>query len=271
MTGNSKIDSTPSPATVDSLKKDLTGLGIQPGMVLLVHSSFNSLGWISGGPVAVILALEELLGLEGTLVMPTHSGDLSDPGQWQNPPVPESWWETIRGSMPAYDPALTLTWKMGILPETFRKQDRVTRSDHPQLSFAAWGAEAKAIVDEHTLENGLGEGSPLARIYEQEGWVLLLGVGHANNTSLHLAEYRANLTTKKYFTNGAPMMVNGRRQWVEFSNLNLDSDDFPQIGKAFSNDTGLETFGQVAMAEARLMPQKELVDYAVWWMENNRG
>lgn len=271
MTGNSKIDSTPYPATVASLKTDFAHLGIQPGMVLLVHSSFNALGWISGGPVAVILALEELLGPEGTLVMPTHSGDLSDPGQWRNPPVPESWWETIRDSMPAYSPSLTLTWKMGIIAETFRKQEGVLRSAHPQLSFAAWGAKAKEIIDGHTLENGLGEGSPLAHMYEQKGWVLLLGVGHANNTSLHLAEYRADLTTKKYGKNGAPMMIDRSRQWVEFSNLHLDSDDFPLIGKAFSNDTGLETLGQVAMAEARLMPQKELVDYAVGWMEKNRG
>lgn len=271
MVGNSKIDLTPHPATITSLKNDLTRLGLRPGMLLLVHTSFNAMGWISGGPVAVILALEELLGPEGTLVMPTHSGDLSDPAQWQNPPVPKRWWKTIRDSMPAYDLSLTLTWKMGIIPETFRKQDGVIRSAHPQVSFAAWGANAKEIVDEHVLENGLGNGSPLARIYEREGNVLLIGVGHANNTSLHLAEYRANLAGKKYVINGAPMIIDQRRKWVEFSDLDLNSDDFPQIGAAFSNDTGLERLGQVALAEARLMPQKELVDFAVWWMENNRG
>lgn len=271
MSGNSKIDSTPTPATVASLKEDLSRLGVRPGMVLLVHSSFNALGWISGGPVAVILALEELLGPTGTLVMPTHSGDLSDPGQWQNPPVPESWWDTIRTTMPAYDPSLSLTWKMGILPETFRKQDGVLRSAHPQVSFAAWGAKAEEIVGRHPLENGLGEHSPLAHVYQQEGWVLLMGVGHDNNTSLHLAEYRANLTTKKQVKNGAPVIINQSRQWVEFSDINLDSEDFPQIGVAFARETGLEKHGLVAMAEARLMPQKDLVDFAVGWMELNRG
>ena len=95
------------PATIASLRDDLLALGVRPGMVLLVHSSLSALGWVSGGPVAVVLALEAALGEAGTLVMPTHSGDLSDPAAWRNPPVPEAWWAVIRDTMPAYDPGLT--------------------------------------------------------------------------------------------------------------------------------------------------------------------
>jgi len=60
------------PATIESLAAELAALGARPGMVLLVHSSLSALGWVSGGPVAVILALEEALGRGGTLVMPTR-------------------------------------------------------------------------------------------------------------------------------------------------------------------------------------------------------
>ncbi|MEN6476456.1 MAG: AAC(3) family N-acetyltransferase, partial [Rectinema sp.] len=101
------------PNTVKSLASDLAALGVERGSTLLVHSSLRSLGWTAGGAHAVILALENAIGSEGTLVMPTHSGDLSDPADWQHPPVPESWWSVIREEMPAYDRALSTTRGMG--------------------------------------------------------------------------------------------------------------------------------------------------------------
>ena len=127
------------PATVQSIRDDLSALGITPGMVLLVHSSLSSLGWVCGGPVAVVMALEEALGPGGTLVMPTHSGDLSEPSHWKNPPVPENWWDIIRQTMPPYDASMTPTRGVGVIPECFRSQEGTLRSPHPSDSFGARG------------------------------------------------------------------------------------------------------------------------------------
>ncbi len=74
---------TDGPVTFDSLCADLRALGVESGMTMIVHSSLTALGWVSGGPQAVVLALQEVLGPQGTLVMPTHSGDFSDPAQWR--------------------------------------------------------------------------------------------------------------------------------------------------------------------------------------------
>jgi aminoglycoside 3-N-acetyltransferase len=240
------------PVTIPSLLSDLAALGVAPGMTLLLHSSLSSLGWVCGGPVAVILALEELLGPDGTLVMPTHTSGLSDPALWQHPPAPEAWWQIIRDTMPAYDPDLTPTRLMGSIPETFRKQPGVRRSLHPQDSFAAWGKHTDQIAGEHALEYGLAEGSPLARIYDLDGWVLLLGVGHGNNTSLHLAEYRADFPNKQFETRHAPLTVEGRRQWSAYQDIWLDDSDFEFIGADFARDSGLERRGRVGSATARL-------------------
>ena len=91
MSEESLIGATPTPRTRESLAHDLRELGVTAGMILEVHSSLSSLGWVCGGPVAVVQALLDVVTPTGTLVMPTHSGDYTDPTLWSNPPVPASW------------------------------------------------------------------------------------------------------------------------------------------------------------------------------------
>ena len=244
-------------------------------MVVLVHSSLRALGWVCGGPVAAIRALLQAVGADGTLVMPAHSGGLSDPSLWRSPPAPAAWWDTIRATMPAFDPAVTPTRCIGVIPELFRTWPGAVRSNHPSCSFAALGPQAGRIVAEQRLEDPMGEGSPLSAIYELGGHVLLLGVGrkvgHRNNTMLHLAERRALGDRQQTIPAGAPVMVGGVRQWVSYREPDIDEDDFDEVGAAFERQDSTTRTGAVGQARCTLLRARPLVDFAIPWFKRHRN
>ena len=263
MTETAVMQKSPHPYTKSILIEHFQALGLCAGMTVLVHSSMSQIGYVPGSSVTVIQALQEVLTTAGTLVMPTHTGGYSDPAPWRHPPAPEAWHQIIRDTMPAFDPLLTPTRMMGAIPELFRTWPGVYRSNHPHDSFAAWGRHAVAITSDHALAYGLGEGSPLARIYDLDGYVLLLGVGHGNNTSFHLAEIRAKVG--KIVQQGAPIWLNGRRVWQPYEDIDYDADCFPKIGADLEQEHPVR-IGMVGLAECRLFSQKMAVDFATQWL-----
>lgn len=256
------------PRTRESLAGDLRRLGLEAGTTVLVHSSLSALGWVVGGPVTVVHALMDVITPKGTLAMPTHSSDNSEPAHWRNPPVPSEWWPVIRESMPGYDPRVTPTRSMGRIVDAFRAWPGVRRSAHPAMSFAAWGRYAETIANDHAPDYALGERSPLARVYDLNGWVLLLGVGFGNNTSFHLGEYR--IEKRSEIEQGAAVQEGGRSVWRVYKDIELNDDVFPEIGAAFEG-TGAVKRGLVGSAQGLLFPQQPAVDFAAEWLTHSAG
>lgn len=255
--------------TPDDIKSALKKAGVRKGQAIMVHTSLSSLGYVCGGAQSVIEALLESVGGEGTIMMPTQSWKNLDPATgvyWQEP---EAWWPVIREYIPAYDKGITPTNTMGAVAEMFRQWPGTLRSDHPARSVAAWGRYAKYLTENHDLSDIFGDSSPVGRLYALDGFVLLAGVGYDKNTSLHLADVRAEYPGKHTVIESSAVLHDGQRIWKSYETLAVDGEDFPAIGEAFEQ-TGEVRHAALGNGMLSMMHQRTLVDFAVKWIEENR-
>ncbi len=260
------------PLTPADLRETFTSLNVGPGSRIILHASLKRVGWIVGGARTVLETLMELIGPSGLLAMPSHSAEIGDPNDWENPPVPESWIPVIMETMPPYDPRWSAASRLGVVAELFRTLPGVYRSSHPQLSLAAWGRGAQELVSKHPLDFGTGDNSPYGGLYALNARILLFGVDFSNCSMLHLAEYRASWPGKELEESKIPVSRDGNRtQWGVMKDYSYDDDDFAAIGRAYEEGGGKGFargnlgFGQVLAADSR-----PLVDFAVEWMGSHR-
>ncbi len=168
-----------SKPTVDfkDISLSLKKLGIKRGDGILVHSSLSSFGYVKGGADAVIDALLEAVGQEGTVLVPTLTG--KDTDSPQNPPI--------------FDVMKTPCWT-GRIPTEFMKRPQSRRSLHPTHSVSGIGPLVPFLINGH--ENSItpcGKNSPYYRLAEKGGYILLIGVDQESNTTIHTAEELAEV------------------------------------------------------------------------------
>ena len=247
----------------------LNSVGLKQGDSVMVHTSLGQIGYVCGGAQTVIEALIEVVEGQGTIMMPTQSWKNLDPEIGVHWEVDEVDWDVIRENWPAYDKAITPTNTMGSVAEMFRSWPGTLRSDHPARSVAAWGKNAGYLTENHDLSNIFGDTSPIGKLYELDGKVLLIGVDYDKNTSLHLADVRADYPGKHTSIEHSAVMEKGKRVWKAYETLFVDGEDFVDIGTAFEAVYTVSRF-KLGNAEVKLMKQRELVDFAVEWIEKNR-
>lgn len=252
----------------------LTALGVRPGDVLLVHASLRSLGPVAGGARGVLDALRRAVGPEGTLVVPAFTPENSDTSPHYRERVRDldaGAVDAVRASMEPYDPSLTPAPSMGVLAETVRTAAGAGRSAHPQTSFAALGPEAARLLSGHRADCHLGEDSPLARLYEADARILLLGTGYATCTAFHLGEYRMPGPPRRGYR--CVVTSRGVRRWWEYEDVALDDGDFAALGAAFEDAAadGAVHAGRVGAADCRLLRLRPAVDFATGWLTEHRA
>jgi aminoglycoside N3'-acetyltransferase len=222
----------------------LRALGVRRGGVLLVHTSYRAVQPVEGGPAGLIGALADALGPEGTLVMPSWCASEDEP----------------------FDPDRTRVARdLGVVAETFWRMPEVKRTEH-LFAFAARGPRAAEIVrDPLPIPPHIRE-SPVGRVHELDGRVLLLGVGHENNTTLHLAELLAGVPYR--VPKSALIRREDRVERIEYGENDHCCQRFA-LADDWLRARGLQVEGQVGNAHARLMRARDVVDVAVEHLERN--
>ena len=229
--------------TVATLTDELLKLGVRPGGVLLVHTSFKAVGPVCGGPLALIEALQRAIGPQGTLVMPTMTaGDA------------------------VFDPASTPSVDMGITAESFWRQPGVLRSTHPGGSFAALGPQAAWICRPQPLSPPHGPDSPVGRVHDLDGQILLLGVTHSENTTLHLAEVIAGVPYS--VSHPCVVVVDGVPRSIPIAETDHCCENFRRAD-AWLRDADLQREARVGNAPARLCNARDIVTKAIEHLSEN--
>lgn len=228
----------------DELADQLRQLGIARGGVLLAHVSYRAVRPVADGPTGLIAALRQALGADGTLVMPSWTGADDAP----------------------FDPATTpAAADLGVTADIFWRLPDVDRATHP-FAFAAAGPQATWILDDPLpLPPHIPE-SPVGRVHDLDGQVLLLGAGQDANTTIHLAEWIA----------GAPYRL---MRHITVAGINgPERIDYPEIDHCCARfalvddwlrEAGLQREGPVGNAHARIVRARDIVATAIEWLSRD--
>ncbi|MEU2558171.1 aminoglycoside 3-N-acetyltransferase [Streptomyces longispororuber] len=270
------------PVTRGRLARELRELGLAEGDVAMFHTQMSALGYVAGGPATVIGALLDVVGERGTLMVTCGWND-APPYEWSTD-WPQEWQDALRAEHPAYDPVLSeADHNNGRLPEALRRWPGAVRSRHPDASFAALGAAADELMADHPWDDPHGPGSPLARLVEKGGRVLLLGAPLDSITLLHHAEALADAPGKRFVDYEQPVVENGERVWRRFHDIDSEDGAFDYSSvvpedvwpfEVIARDllaTGKGLRGRVGAAECHLFEARDVVDFGVAWMEEKLG
>jgi aminoglycoside 3-N-acetyltransferase len=234
----SKIGGT----TYNQIVRGLRAVGLNESSRVVVHSSLSSFGYILGGAQTVVGALSAVCGTViapsftyQTLLIPKAGPDLNGMS-----------YQDDAYDLDFYSPDLPAHRTIGSIPNAMLKHPAHWRSNHPALSFVGLGRDAEAILATQSYEDPF---APLAWLADNGGDVLLMGVTHRTNTSIHVGEWRA-----------------GRPPFVRWSLTQGRAVEFKWPGDSSGFDAitphikPIVVHGQIGQANIQRIPAGQLVE-----------
>lgn len=242
--------------TANEITQGLHALGLQRSSTVIVHTSLRSFGPIEGGAQTVCQAL---LATCGTLLLPAGTWDMTGlpapPGliRPHNAVASTETWQEFDAALSRavpYSDDLPIDKELGMLPEIMRRTVPHLRSHHPLFSYIAIGLHAPELIAAQRLDWPLG---PLEALAQLEGDILLLGVDHTSNTTIHLAEQRLG---RSRFYRYAKVT---NQVWMELPNLPGQSHRFDDIEPELRAATQAVLIGS---CRAQCIPIREVLAVA---------
>ncbi len=259
--------------TREPLARDLKALGVEPGDVLMVHAGLRSIGKMLNGPDTFIAALRDAVGPSGSLMAYTDWNAEYEQVLRPDGSVPDEY----RTEVTPFDPLTSsANRENGAFAEFLRRTPGARRSASAGPSCAAGGADAAFLIEDHAIDYGYGPQSPFARLCELNGKVLLAGAPRDTMTLLHHAEHLADVPDKRKKSVEVPFLVNGETSWRRVEEF----DTGVPVLEQFADDcfativtealaAGIGREGHIGLAPSVLMPAREIVDFAVRWIETH--
>lgn len=257
-------------ATRTSLKTDLTRLGLGPGDLVMVHASMRAIGPVKGGADAVIGAVLDAIGPDGTMVMVIGTDHAAREDVKH---LSEAEQVAALGAQPPVDiRTVAADPEIGALAEVFRQTQGVVVGLHPDSRFAAIGPDAERIVSDIPLHDYLGPDSPLDRLCDRQGKILRLGADENTVTALHLAEYYAGVADKRRVRRFYHITDDQGSRVVHVDSLDdsegiaaWEGDYFGDVLNEFLA-SGKARCGRVGRARSEVFSANDIVCFGSRWM-----
>lgn len=257
------IEETKQPLSKDDIIKGLKSLGIKKDSKLEVHASLSAFGFIINKAYDVVDALMECVS-EGLVIMPAHTSEMTNPRDWENPPVPEAWFDVIEKYRKPFDPQVFMPERIGEIAKVFFNYPNVKRTTHPEVSLSVYNQTG----DPHWLDHSFDDRelvNPLYKLSQEGGKILMMGTDFFTCTSIHLTEFMSEYSTLEHYDYKIKMGDEIIKKTITTKYFDDDDLNFKEISKRYIKTyEKTKDYKQVniGLATLTLIDAKKLFDIA---------